>query len=301
MAFIPAGLKRPLDTAGVTSHLRPARCRAAAHGTYSKGAAARRTAEHDRGAWEVRVMRAFVSALQDPQLEPTSDFFAAGGDSLAAAAAAAELDVPPQLLAGFPTARGLAAHLAAAAGGATARRLPSCSRARRDPPQESLGQGYSGQRQRSASMAGNVATMAAGLQVPIARGLVAQGTHPTANTGALPQPSAAPAATRMPDPDQSSNRVIKGWPPAELRDRHGNQTSGQAAAELRAQRLVCGRQSSCSMVWRVPMADCVDAASELVIQRTLSGGAHAALAVAVDMFDLAAAALLAVLHVDRTY
>ena len=72
-----------------------------------------------RGPWELRVMRAFAGVLQDPGLEPTSDFFAAGGDSMAAAAVAAELGVPPQLLAGFPTARSLAAHLAAADFGAT--------------------------------------------------------------------------------------------------------------------------------------------------------------------------------------
>ena len=58
-------------------------------------------------------MRAFARVLRDPALEPTSDFFAAGGDSLAAAAVAAELEVPTQLLAGFPTARTLAAHMAA--------------------------------------------------------------------------------------------------------------------------------------------------------------------------------------------
>jgi len=43
--------------------------------------------------WEARTLRAFAQALALPRLEPAADFFAAGGDSLAAAAAAAALGV----------------------------------------------------------------------------------------------------------------------------------------------------------------------------------------------------------------
>jgi len=60
----------------------------------------------------MRVMAAFAEALQAPRLEPGSDFFAAGGDSLSAAAAANKLGIEPALLPAFPTARRLARYLA---------------------------------------------------------------------------------------------------------------------------------------------------------------------------------------------
>lgn len=65
-----------------------------------------------RGAWEYRIMREFFTALQIPNLEPMTDFFAAGGDSLSAASVANTLGIAPLLLYGFPSARKLAAHLA---------------------------------------------------------------------------------------------------------------------------------------------------------------------------------------------
>jgi len=75
---------------------------------------------------EAAVMRAFVGALGGegqgswPPLEPTSNFFDQGGDSLAAAEAAAALGVDARLVLAYPTARSLAAHLSAlhAPGGA---------------------------------------------------------------------------------------------------------------------------------------------------------------------------------------
>ena len=45
------------------------------------------------GGWEARVLRAFAEALGLPRLEPAADFFASGGDSLAAAAAASSLGI----------------------------------------------------------------------------------------------------------------------------------------------------------------------------------------------------------------
>jgi hypothetical protein len=82
------------------------------------------------------VLAAFTEALQQgassasrfPRLEPGSDFFAAGGDSLAAAAAAQGLGIAPALVAAHPTARRLAHHLAgaAAAGSGTASLLEFC-------------------------------------------------------------------------------------------------------------------------------------------------------------------------------
>ena len=52
-----------------------------------------------------------MQALQQPKLEPTSNFFEWGGHSLAAADAAAELYIPPALVAAYPTARKLAKYL----------------------------------------------------------------------------------------------------------------------------------------------------------------------------------------------
>ena len=90
------------------------------------------------GGWEARVLAAFTAALQRssastfptsassfPRLEPGSDFFAAGGNSLAAAAAAEGLGIAPALVAKNPTARRLARHLA---GGCRlgARHCPNC-------------------------------------------------------------------------------------------------------------------------------------------------------------------------------
>lgn len=64
------------------------------------------------------MLAAFADALQrGPQpassfrLEPTSDFFAVGGDSLSAAAAADSLGIGAALIATHPTARHLARHL----------------------------------------------------------------------------------------------------------------------------------------------------------------------------------------------
>lgn len=57
-------------------------------------------------------MREFFTALQIPNLEPMTDFFAAGGDSLSAASVANTLGISALLLYGFPSARKLAAHLA---------------------------------------------------------------------------------------------------------------------------------------------------------------------------------------------
>ncbi len=45
------------------------------------------------GGWEARVLRAFAEALGLPRLEPAADFYASGGDSLAAAAAASSLGI----------------------------------------------------------------------------------------------------------------------------------------------------------------------------------------------------------------
>jgi len=213
-------------------------------------------------------MRAFVTALQDSRLEPTSDFFAAGGDSLAAVAAAAELDVPPQLLAGFPTARGLAAHLASAAGGTSAQRMP-LEAWLGAPPNESLGQADS-KLQRSASATGSV-VLTTGMQVPLLQ-VLPPGPDTTAETGACPT-SAAPTAGRMPDPDQ----------PAVLLSMGGHCRAAGIAAGAGPQRAAAEVRPSASaaeavrfsMAWRVPLADCVDAASELVIQQTPSGGANA--------------------------
>lgn len=56
-------------------------------------------------------MGAFREALQQPQLEPTTDFWAAGGTSLAGSIVANSLGFDPQLLFAFPTARKLARHL----------------------------------------------------------------------------------------------------------------------------------------------------------------------------------------------
>lgn len=50
-----------------------------------------------------------------PRLEPASDFFAAGGDSLSAAVAANSLGISPALVAAHPSARRLARHLAGTA------------------------------------------------------------------------------------------------------------------------------------------------------------------------------------------
>ena len=213
-------------------------------------------------------MRAFVNALQDPRLEPTSDFFAAGGDSLTAAAAAAELDVPPQLLAGFPTARGLAVHLAAAAGGASAQRMPSEAEPE-DLPQQSLGQAHS-ERQHGASVA-RIAVTPAEVQVPMLE-VLPPDDHPTADTSACTA-SATRGATCMPDPDRPAVLLSKGG-----RCRAAGTAGGAApqrtAAEI--QSIPSAQEAvSFSMAWRVPMADCVDAASELVIQQMPSGGAHA--------------------------
>lgn len=57
-------------------------------------------------------MVAFAEALPDRRLEPTTDFFAVGGDSLSAAQAAETLGVSTALLLAHPTARRLARHLA---------------------------------------------------------------------------------------------------------------------------------------------------------------------------------------------
>lgn len=61
--------------------------------------------------WETRAMRAFVTVLGAPKLEPTSDFMSSGGDSLAAVEVAEMLGIEPQLLAAFPTVRKLAQYL----------------------------------------------------------------------------------------------------------------------------------------------------------------------------------------------
>lgn len=45
------------------------------------------------GGWEARVLTAFAEALGLPRLEPAANFYASGGDSLAAAAAAALLGI----------------------------------------------------------------------------------------------------------------------------------------------------------------------------------------------------------------
>jgi len=62
---------------------------------------------------EGRTLLAFREELGQPLLEPGEDFFAAGGNSLMAAAVAARLGVPAGILAAFPSARKLAAHVRA--------------------------------------------------------------------------------------------------------------------------------------------------------------------------------------------
>jgi len=57
------------------------------------------------GGWEARTLCAFAQALALPRLEPAADFFAAGGDSLAAAAAAAALGVGVRQVAAPPLGR----------------------------------------------------------------------------------------------------------------------------------------------------------------------------------------------------
>ena len=69
------------------------------------------TSDAPSPASELAVMLAFRRALGRSDLEPTDDFFAAGGSSLAAALAAAELGTEPALLYAAPTARRLAALL----------------------------------------------------------------------------------------------------------------------------------------------------------------------------------------------
>ena len=60
---------------------------------------------------EGRVLGLFREALGLPRLEPTDNFFNAGGDSLAAAAVANALLIQPDMVTGFPTARALAAAM----------------------------------------------------------------------------------------------------------------------------------------------------------------------------------------------
>lgn len=60
---------------------------------------------------EAAVMRAFMAELQQPRLEPTDDFFAAGGSSLQAAEMAGWLGCDVRLVIAAPTARRLTALL----------------------------------------------------------------------------------------------------------------------------------------------------------------------------------------------
>ena len=53
----------------------------------------------------------FRQLLQQPKLEPSENFFAAGGDSALSIQAALSLQIRPALVHAFPTARKLAAHL----------------------------------------------------------------------------------------------------------------------------------------------------------------------------------------------
>ena len=64
-----------------------------------------------RAVGEMEVMRAFMNALQQTKLEPTSDFFEWGGHSLAAAEVASELGILPALINAYPSARRLAKFL----------------------------------------------------------------------------------------------------------------------------------------------------------------------------------------------
>ena len=260
-----AGHKRALDT---DDAVRPS---VAQHDTQQPSAAqrsgdsARARRRVDRGAWEVRVMRAFVTALQDPRLEPTSDFFAAGGDSLAAAATAAELDVPPQLLAGFRTARGLAAHLAANAASLQISR----SGPQRESPllHESLEQTDSGSLQHGPLASGS-AERAAILRVPVLEA-AAPGTRPAVDTGACPTFTTSTDG-QTPDPDRPALVLSKGGSCRAAGLVQGADPQ-QATAELRPS-ASAPEAVSFSLAWRVPLADCVDAATEIVTQRTLGGG-----------------------------
>ncbi|KAK9853087.1 hypothetical protein WJX84_002143 [Apatococcus fuscideae] len=65
---------------------------------------------------ELHVMRTFMQVLQQPQLEPTSDFFEWGGHSLAAAEVAATFGIQPALITAYPTARKLVKYLTSAQG-----------------------------------------------------------------------------------------------------------------------------------------------------------------------------------------
>lgn len=61
--------------------------------------------------WEGRVMQACMQVLQDGGLEPASNVFSRGCDSLAAADIASLLQIDVRLITAFPTARSLARHL----------------------------------------------------------------------------------------------------------------------------------------------------------------------------------------------
>ena len=60
---------------------------------------------------EGEILTTFRKLLQQPELEPTESFFAAGGSSVLSMQAALGLQIRPAVLHAFPTARKLARHL----------------------------------------------------------------------------------------------------------------------------------------------------------------------------------------------
>lgn len=57
------------------------------------------------------VLSVFRQVLEQRNLEPTENFFTAGGDSAKCVEAASLLQIRPPLLHAFPTARKLTAHM----------------------------------------------------------------------------------------------------------------------------------------------------------------------------------------------
>ena len=254
---VPAGHKRARDTEVALASAGPHNQQQL---TAEERAGRPGGATADRGVWEVRVMRAFARVLRDPNLEPTSDFFASGGDSLAAAAAAAELDVPPQLLAGFPTARSLAAHLAAASHAASEEHMhPSTATGNAQHASPRHGEGE----QQHVTIAAAGATPMLDRLIP-----TLEVPEPSALVG-----SAMLNARHLPDPNLPAHVLSSGG-----RCRAIGSVTETLPQRTMAEVLPSAASSAgpvrFSTAWRVPMAECVDASPEIIIQQRPDGGEH---------------------------
>lgn len=223
--------------------------------------------------WELKVMRVFMSTLQDPGLEPTHDVFTRGCDSLTAADMAQQLGVDARLIHAFPAARSLARQLSSSSRGSAAPTQPSMDSASAENHASPAKPPATGPAQRAAAAAPEQA-----LTEPA-------GSHEAGRTGAHPVDPAQGGWVLMPGgrsmwcspPTQGATGSSPGGGPDRPFKRARTLpavNTPMPAMALAARRNADRQQPPVSVseaskgfphmaanhVWRTGMQDCIDAA-----------------------------------------